>query len=139
MKSTTRAPKQGHRPRTTSGSVLKPREELLRDSIRCQVSYEPYVLMSKEETWEEAIRLATSLEKKPDVVRKAIYNRRHFINRKIEDGLVKFQVLDPRSPIINDIAEKAQTITINVVHFLETHYKKICAQINAKMEIQQTA
>lgn len=94
--------------------------------------------MSKEETWEEAIRLATSLEKKPDLVRKAIYNRRHFINRKIEDALVKFKVLDPRSPIINDIAEKAQTIAINVIHFLETHHKKICAQINAKMDNQQT-
>lgn len=88
--------------------------------------------MSKEETWEEARRLATSLEKKPDVVRKAIYNRRNFVNKKISDALVNFEIIDPRSPAINEIADLVQTIAINVIHFLETHRQKICALINAK-------
>uniref|UniRef100_A0A1I7THM5 Aldedh domain-containing protein n=1 Tax=Caenorhabditis tropicalis TaxID=1561998 RepID=A0A1I7THM5_9PELO len=120
------------RPRTLSCSVLPPKDELLRESIRHQVASEPYVNMTKEKTWEEANRLASSLEKKAVVVRKAIYNRRQFVNKKISDALVKFEVVDPRSPAIYEIAEIAQTIAINVVHFLETHHQKILEQIRAK-------
>lgn len=135
MKCTARAQKlvnQGSRARTISGSSLKPREELLRESIRHQVSTEAYVYMSKEKTWEEAMRLASSLDKKPDVVRKAIYNRRQFVNRKIADALVEFEVVDARSPFIHKIAEVAQTIVVNVIHFLEAHHREICASISAK-------
>ncbi|CAL2030178.1 unnamed protein product [Caenorhabditis brenneri] len=128
-----------NRARTMSGSVLMPRDQLLRESIRHQVATEPYVFMSKEATWSEAERLANSLEKKPFDVRKAIYNRRQFVNKKIAEALVKFEVVDPRSPVINQIAEIAQTIAINVVHFLETHRKMICDQIMAKPPHQQTA
>uniref|UniRef100_A0A1I7THM6 Aldedh domain-containing protein n=1 Tax=Caenorhabditis tropicalis TaxID=1561998 RepID=A0A1I7THM6_9PELO len=96
------------RPRTLSCSVLPPKDELLRESIRHQVASEPYVNMTKEKTWEEANRLASSLEKKAVVVRKAIYNRRQFVNKKISDALVKFEVVDPRSPAIYEIAEIAQ-------------------------------
>ncbi|CAP25706.1 Protein CBG05095 [Caenorhabditis briggsae] len=64
MKSTARCSKPTMpRPRTSSGSSLTPSRELLRDSIRHQVSSEPYVYMSREKTWQEATRLAASLAK----------------------------------------------------------------------------
>lgn len=87
--------------------------------------------MTKESTWDEAKKLAISLEKKPDIVRKAIYNRRRFVNEKIKSALVKREIIDPRSPAIHEIAVAAETIAINVVHFLETHHAKILAEIKA--------
>ncbi|PIC54944.1 hypothetical protein B9Z55_000425 [Caenorhabditis nigoni] len=141
MKSTARCSKPTMpRPRTSSGSSLTPSRELLRDSIRHQVSSEPYVYMSREKTWQEATRLAASLAKKPDVVRKAIYNRRSFMNKKIADALVEYEVVDARSPAIIKIAEHVETIAINVIHFLESHRQQICAGIRAKTAgLRQTA
>uniref|UniRef100_A0A8R1E3T1 Uncharacterized protein n=1 Tax=Caenorhabditis japonica TaxID=281687 RepID=A0A8R1E3T1_CAEJA len=135
MKLITRTAKPGpttQRSRTHSGTSLGPREELLRESIRDQVASVPYAYWTHEETWDGAKRIAASLQKKPEVVLKAIYNRRNFVNRKIGMALVKFEVVDINSPQINDIADMVQTIACNVIHFLQTHREKISAEILAK-------
>ncbi|CAI2308429.1 unnamed protein product [Caenorhabditis sp. 36 PRJEB53466] len=138
MKSNSKADKPGvRRQRNSSTSCLGASEELLRESIRYAVESEPYSIWTNQDTWDEANRLATALHKKPQTVRKAIYNRRHFINKKIEAALIKYEVLDKDSPVIHQIAEIVKTITFNVINFLEAHRDKISAEIKSKQSAQQ--
>ncbi|CAI5437453.1 unnamed protein product [Caenorhabditis angaria] len=104
------------RARKVSETRLSPKDELFRETIRVEIDTRPFYSWSNSQLTQEATEIGKALSKNVAQVKKALLNRKNFVERKIMDSLINLEITDPNSPKIKAVSEELNISHPNVFY-----------------------